>query len=160
MSRFAAALLCFVLAAGAGAVAQKKAPAGVAVRFQNAPELTTPPGYSHAVIVEHGKIVFIAGQVGLNKEGQMVGTNDFRAQAAQALTNLKAVLAAAGAKPENIIKLNYYVVGLSRDKLTALRELRDEMIDKAHPPASTLVGVQALFREEAQVEIEAVAVIP
>ena len=131
-----------------------------AVTFANSPDLNTPPGYTHAVIVNSGKIVFIAGQVGLNKEGKMVGKDDFRAQAAQAFSNLKSALAAAGAKPENLVKLNYYVVGLNHEKLLALRELRSSFVNKDNPPASTLIGVAALFSEEASVEIEAVAAIP
>jgi enamine deaminase RidA (YjgF/YER057c/UK114 family) len=52
------------------------------------------------------------------------------------------------------------VVGLNHDKLVALREVRDQYIDKEHPPASTLAGVAALFREDAMLEVEAVAVVP
>jgi enamine deaminase RidA (YjgF/YER057c/UK114 family) len=154
------AVFCFLLLATPVAFPQSKASAKPAARFLNSPDLTPPPGYSHAAIVERGKLVFVAGQVGLNKEGQMVGANDFRAQAAQAFANLKATLATAGARPDNLVKLNYYVVGLNRERLMALRELRDQIVNQAHPPASTLIGVQALFREDAQVEIEAVAVIP
>lgn len=128
--------------------------------FVNSPELNTPPGYSHAVIVNSGKLIFIAGQVGLDKNGKMVGKDDFKAQAAQAFANLKFALAAAGAKPENLVKLNYYVVGLNHEKLLALRELRSSFVNKENPPASTLIGVAALFSEEAQLEIEAVATIP
>jgi len=132
----------------------------IPVRFQNSPEVNSPPSYSHAVTVTGGKIIFISGQVGLNKEGQMVGPNDFRAQTAQAFANLKAVLAAAGARPEHLIKLTYFVVRLDKEKLTAVREVRDQFINKANPPASTLVGAQALFRDDCQIELEAVAVIP
>jgi 2-iminobutanoate/2-iminopropanoate deaminase len=128
--------------------------------FVNSPEISSPPGYTHAVVVNSGKLIFISGQVGLGKEGKMAGKDDFRAQAGQAFLNLRAALAAAGAKPEHLIKLNYYVVGLNREKLVALREVRDTFINKSKPPASTLAGVAALFREDAQIEIEAVAVIP
>jgi enamine deaminase RidA (YjgF/YER057c/UK114 family) len=130
------------------------------VQFSNPPELGTPNGYSHVAVVNSGKIVFISGQVGLNKQGEMVGKNDFRAQATQAFSNLKAALVASGAGFENVVKLNYYVVGLNHDKLLALRDVRDQFINKAHPPTSTLAGIQALFREDAQIEIEAVAVVP
>jgi enamine deaminase RidA (YjgF/YER057c/UK114 family) len=126
--------------------------------FRNPPELSKSNGYTHVVIVNHGKLVFISGQVGIDKNGKV--SNDFASQAAQAFANLQSALAAAGAKPANLVKLNYYVVGLNHDKLIALREARDRMIDKEHPPASTLAGVQALFREDVQVEIEAEAVIP
>lgn len=131
-----------------------------ATTFVNSPDLNTPPGYTHAVVVNSGKLIFIAGQVGLNKEGKMVGKDDFRAQAAQVFANLKIALAAAGAKPENLVKLNYYVVGLNREKLLVLRELRNSFVNMEKPPASTLVGVAALFSEDASIEIEAVAAIP
>jgi enamine deaminase RidA (YjgF/YER057c/UK114 family) len=130
------------------------------VEYKNSPEIASPAGYTHAVVVNGGKMIFVSGQVGLNKQGEMVGKKDFHAQAAQVFQNLKSVLAAAGATPKDIVKLNYLVVGLNHDKLIALRDVRDQFIDKEHPPASTLAGVQALFREDAMLEVEAVAVIP
>jgi enamine deaminase RidA (YjgF/YER057c/UK114 family) len=130
------------------------------VEFKNSPEISSPAGYSHAVAVNGGKMIFLSGQVGLNKQGEMVGKDDFRAQAAQVFVNLRAALAAAGASPKDVVKLNYYVVGLNHDRLVTLREVRDGFIDKEHLPASTLAGVQALFREDAMIEIEAVAVVP
>lgn len=133
---------------------------GEAARFVNSPDINTPPGFSHSVVVNSGKIVFISGQVGLDKQGQMVGTENFRAQTNQAFLNLKAALAAAGAKPENVVKLTYYIVALNHEKLVALREVRNTFVGKADPPTSTLVGVTALFRDDALIEIEAVAVVP
>ncbi len=126
--------------------------------FRNPPELSKPNGYSHVVVVNHGKLVLISGQVGLDKNGKVAGS--FGEQAKLAFANLKVALAAAGAEPRDLVKLNYYVVGLNQQKLLALREARDSVIDMEHPPASTLAGVQALFREDVQVEIEAEAVIP
>jgi enamine deaminase RidA (YjgF/YER057c/UK114 family) len=126
--------------------------------FRNPPELSKPNGYSHVVIVNHGKLIFVSGQVGLDKGGKVAG--DFAGQAKQAFANLKTALASAGAKTSDLVKINYYVVGLNHEKLVALREARDSVIDKEHPPASTLAGVQALFRDDVQVEIEAEAVIP
>ena len=126
--------------------------------FKNPPELGKPNGYSHVVIVNRGKLVFVSGQVGLNSKGEI--SSDFAGQARQAFANLRTALAAAGATPADLVKLNYYVVGLNHDKLAALREARDKVIDKQHPPASTLAGVQALFRDDVQIEIEAEAVIP
>ena len=126
--------------------------------FHNPPELAKPNGYTQVVVVNQGKLVFLSGQVGLDKDGKVAG--DFAAQARQAFANIKTALAAVGGKPSDIVKLNYYVVGLNHEKLLALREARDSVIDKDHPPASTLAGVQALFREDVQVEIEAEALIP
>jgi 2-iminobutanoate/2-iminopropanoate deaminase len=142
------------------ALAQENSAGKTHVEFRNSPEISSPAGYSHVAIVSSGKLVFISGQVGLDKQGGMVGKTDFRAQAAQAFSNLKSALAAAGATPNDVVKLNYYVVGLDPAKLLALRGVRDQFINKGHPPTSTLAGVLTLFREDALIEIEAVAVIP
>jgi len=130
------------------------------VEFKSSPEISSPAGYSHAAVITSGKVIFLAGQVGLNKQGEMVSAKDFRAQALQAFTNLRAALAVAVATPDDVVKLNYYIVGLDHEKLLALREVRDQFINKAHPPVSTLAGVQALFRDDAMIEVEAVAVVP
>jgi 2-iminobutanoate/2-iminopropanoate deaminase len=131
---------------------------GQSAEFKNPSELSKPNGYSHVVIVNRGKLVLVSGQTGLNSKGEIQA--DFAAQAKQAFANLKIALSAAGAKPSNIVKLNYFVVGLNHDKLVALREARDAFIDPQHAPASTLLGVQALFREDVQIEIDAEAVLP
>ena len=154
--RWWASFLFFMLVSAA-AFAQSGKPL---VEFRNSAEISSPPGYSHVVVVNGGKMIFLSGQVGLNKQGEMVGKEDFKVQAAQVFANLKAALAMAGASPKDVVKLNYYVVGLNRDKLMALREVRDGFIDKVHPPASTLAGVQTLFREDAMLEVEAIAVVP
>jgi 2-iminobutanoate/2-iminopropanoate deaminase len=149
---------CFV--ASTFALAQAGSAGKGNVQFKNSPEVSSPAGYSHVAVTSGGKMVFLSGQVGLNKQGEMVGKDDFGAQVTQAFSNLKSALAVAGATPNDLIKLNYYVVGLNHDKLIAIREARDRVISKEHPPTSTLAGVQALFREDALIEIEAVAVIP
>jgi len=147
-------------AAGTVALAQTGTGSRPNVQFKNSSDISSPAGYSHAVVVSSGKMVFLSGQVGLDKHGEMVGRDDFHAQVAQAFANLRSALAAAGATPNDLVKLNYYVVGLNHDKLVAIRDVRDQMINKEHPPASTLAGVQSLFREDALIEVEAVAVIP
>ncbi len=129
-------------------------------RYVTAPDLAPPNGYSHAVVVDRGRTVYLSGAVGLDAKGNVVGAGDFKAQATQAFENLRSALKAAGATPASVVKLNYYVVGLDHDKVLALREVRASFIDKDHPPASTLVGVQALFRDEVMIEIEATAVLP
>jgi enamine deaminase RidA (YjgF/YER057c/UK114 family) len=158
--RFAQLWILGSFAAGTFAFAQNGAAARPNVQFKDSSDIISPAGYSHAVVVNSGKIVFLSGQVGLDKHGEMVGKDDFHAQVAQAFSNLRSALAAAGATPNDLVKLNYYVVGLNHDKLIAIRDVRDQMINKEHPPASTLAGVQTLFREGALIEVEAVAVIP
>ena len=70
--------------------------------------------------------------------------------------NLQAALDAAGATWADVVKLNYYLVDVS--ELTAVRAIRDEYVKTDHPPASTLVEVSRLFREDVLIEIDAVAI--
>ena len=119
--------------------------------------LHSPRGYSHAAKVAEGKPMFIAGQVALDKSGNLVGRDDFAAQTEQVFQNLNAILAAAGGSFRDVVKLNVYVVDISG--LPAYRDVRDRFVDVMSPPASTAVQVAALFRPEFLIEIEAVAVL-
>jgi enamine deaminase RidA (YjgF/YER057c/UK114 family) len=94
----------------------------------------------------------------VDKSGKLIGEGDIRAQAQQTFENLKAALETAGAKFENVVKLNYYVMDASQ--LVPIREARDKFINLSNPPASTLVEVKRLFRPEYLIEVEAVAVVP
>ena len=125
------------------------------IRFINPTTLATPPGYSNVVEITHGRTIFIAGQIALDQSGKIVGQNDFRAQTQQVFENLKAALAAVGTDFIHVIKLNMYVVDISQ--LPILREVRDRYVNTANPPASTLVEIRRLAREEFLIEIEAVA---
>ena len=127
-------------------------------RFINPPG-PVPPGYSHAVEVTGGRTIYVSGQVAMDANGAVVGQNDFRAQVKQVFENLKTVLAASGATLDDVVKFNYYVVGHDAEKLRTIREVRDGYLKPTNRPASTLVGVQALFRPEFLVEIDAVAVV-
>jgi reactive intermediate/imine deaminase len=114
-------------------------------------------GYSQVAAVSNGQIVFISGQVALDKSGNVVGNGDFRAQVQQVFENLKAAVEAAGGDFNDVIKLNTYVVDFSH--LQEFREVRDKYINVKNPPASTAVQVSRLFRPEFLVEVEAVAVV-
>lgn len=128
------------------------------IRFINPPTLATPPGYTHVVEVTRGRTVFLSGQVALDQSGKIVGPHDFRAQTEQVFENIKAALAAIGADFTHVVKLNMYVVDISQ--LPILREVRDRYVSLQNPPASTLVEVRRLAREEFLLEIEAVAHLP
>jgi enamine deaminase RidA (YjgF/YER057c/UK114 family) len=117
-------------------------------------------GYSHVVVAQPGKMIFISGQVANNPQGQLVGKGDLKAQAVQVFENLKAALASAGATFDDVVKINWYIRNYSPENLAALREVRNAYVNKANPPASTLVGVQSLFQEDYLLEVEAVAVMP
>jgi enamine deaminase RidA (YjgF/YER057c/UK114 family) len=122
------------------------------------PDLSTPRGYSH-VVTATGRMVFVAGQISVDKNGAVVGAGDLRAQTTQVLENVKAALAAAGATFSDIVKQNTYVVGLNPDALGVIREVRSQYFPSENPPASTLVGVTALAMEGLLIEVEVVAVV-
>ncbi len=128
-------------------------------RFLNPPTLYKPPGYSHVVEVKGpGRIVYVAGQLGFDTQGNLVGApGDFRAQAAQAFENLKLALAAVGAGFGDVVKLNNYLTDMSH--LPIFREVRDTYLDVSAPPASTTIEISKFARDGALIEIEAVAMV-
>src|SRR5689334_23954052 len=109
------------------------------LKFQNPAGIAKPGGYTHVVeAMGPGRIVYIAGQLGLKPDGQIAG--DFRAQATQAFENLKNALAAVGATFNDVVKLNNYLVDIGTN-LSIYREVRDRYVNVSQPPASTTVGV-------------------
>lgn len=118
-----------------------------------------PRGYSNGIAAT-GRYVALAGQIGWNAQQEFAG-DDFVSQAAQALRNVVAILAQAGAGPEHLVRLTWYVTD-KREYVAAGRELGAlyREIVGAHYPAMTLVEVSALLEDRAKVEIEATAVIP
>ncbi|HVC81513.1 MAG TPA: RidA family protein [Chloroflexota bacterium] len=125
------------------------------IAFTNPPTLPTPPGYTQVVVVTGGRTIYIAGQVALDPRGVLVGAGDLLAQTRQVFINLQAALTAAGATFADVVKLTYYL--LDAGGLPVLREVRDSFVNTASPPASTLVEVRRLAREEFLIEIEAIA---
>jgi enamine deaminase RidA (YjgF/YER057c/UK114 family) len=127
--------------------------------FLNPKDLSDPVTYTHIVTVNKGKTIFVSGQVSLNKQGEIVGIGDLRAQTTQVFENLKIALAAAGATFSDVVKMNTYVVNYKPADVTVIREVRSKYVSSEKPPASTLVGVQALVREEFLIEVEVVAAL-
>ena len=128
-------------------------------QFINPPAVAASPAYTHVVTASGNKTVYISGQVALDANGSLVGRGDLRAQTKQVFENLKRALAAAGAGFEDIVKVTYYIVGYRPEQLPAIREVRSEYLPRSNPPASTLVGVEALFMDDVLIEVEAIAVI-
>ncbi len=127
------------------------------IRFINPQALGKPPGYTHVVeITAPGRIVYIAGQLGIDREGKL--SSDIRRQAVEAFENLKQALAAVGADFRHVVKFNNYLV--DRAHLPIFREVRDSYLPANNRPASTTIAISGLAREGALIEIEAVAVLP
>ena len=127
-------------------------------RFLNPPSLPPSRGYTQVVEVPAGhRLVYLSGQVPLDSTGALRGGSDFRSQATQVFENLRAGLAAVGADFGDVVKLNFYVLDVGN--LPALREVRDRYVDRAAPPASTLVGVQSLANPALLAEVEVIAVV-
>jgi enamine deaminase RidA (YjgF/YER057c/UK114 family) len=117
-------------------------------------------GYSQVAEVNGGKIVYIAGQVALDRSGNLVGKDDFKAQVQQVFENLKAAVEAAGGDFNSVIKLNYYCAeSVDPSQLPLTREVRDKYVNTANPPASTFVVVKRLVRPDYLIEVEATAVV-
>lgn len=118
-----------------------------------------PSGYANGVLAE-GRFLAIAGQIGWNERSELVG-EDFVAQARQALVNVVAVLRAASAAPEHLVRLTWYVTDKNeyRANIEKLGAAYREVIG-ANYPAMALVQVAALLEEGAKVEIEATAIVP
>lgn len=128
--------------------------------FNPATMASPAAGYSHVAEVNGGKLVYTAGQVALDKSGNLVGKGDFRAQVNQVFENLKLAVEAAGGDFKDVIKLNYYCVdSVESSELAAVREVRDLFVNTANPPASTFIVVRRLVRPEWLIEAEAIAVV-
>lgn len=143
-------LVAGLLAAASPALAQDRP------RFLNPDSLPPPHGYTQVVDVPAGaRTIYLSGMVPLDAEGNLVGAGDFRRQAEQVFVNLERGLAAAGTTFADVVKLTFYVLDVSN--LAALREVRDRHANQAAPPASTLVEVRRLFRDDVLLEVDAIA---
>ncbi len=127
--------------------------------FLNPASLPVLPGFSQVVTATEGKIVFISGQVALNANNEVVGKGDLRAQVVQTFENLKGALSAVGATFDDVLKTNTYIVNYTPDMVGVVREVRSQYLPQEKPPASTLIGVQALVLEDLLIEIEAFALL-
>jgi enamine deaminase RidA (YjgF/YER057c/UK114 family) len=124
--------------------------------FATPDDLPPAAGYSHVVTIPAGRLVWTSGQVGMTADGTVA--KGWEAQTRLAFENLGRALAAAGARWEDVVKLTYFVV--STDALATVRSVRDEFVNTAAPPTSSLVRVAGLFRPDVLVEVEAVAALP
>lgn len=124
----------------------------------NPPELGTAPGYSQIVDVAANRIIFISGQTALDRDGNLIGKNDFAAQVMQVFRNLSVALEERGCDPSNLVKMTVFLTDM--DNLAAYREARNRFFASVTPaaaPAVTLIEVSRLYGPEFLIEIEAIA---
>jgi enamine deaminase RidA (YjgF/YER057c/UK114 family) len=124
----------------------------------NPAELGRPSGFSHAVSVTGGQLVFLAGQIGLGRDGKLA--DGVVAQFEQALANLLTALAAAGGHPADLVGLTIYIVDLE-DYQAHAKEIGAiwRRLAGTHYPATAAVGVTRLWEAAALVEIQGVAAV-
>lgn len=118
-----------------------------------------PKGYSHGIALR-GRHIFLAGQIGWNAQGQFE-SDRFSDQVRQALQNIVAVLTEAGARPEHLVRLTWFITSRDeyQEQLEEIGAAYRNVIGKVFPPMS-VVQVVALIEPRAKVEIEATAMIP
>lgn len=119
----------------------------------NPPTLSKPTGYSH--IARKGNTVYIAGQVAVNAQGQLVGPGNISVQVEQVFSNIKAALEAVGGTMDDILKITMFTTNIAY--LPAIREVRNRYFSADSLPASTLVMISSLANPDFMIEIEAIA---
>jgi enamine deaminase RidA (YjgF/YER057c/UK114 family) len=120
--------------------------------------LATPESYTHVVVATGSRLVFVAGQVADDADGNLFGPGDLAVQARRAFANLGCALAAAGARPQQVARITIYVVGHRAEYLPLISEARIAVFGD-HKPADTLLGVETLAEPGYLIEVEAVAVL-
>jgi enamine deaminase RidA (YjgF/YER057c/UK114 family) len=120
--------------------------------------LPTPESYTHVVTATGSRMVFVAGQVADDPEGNIVGPGDLATQARQAFANVGRCLAAAGARPDQVARITIYVVGHRPEYLLQISEARIAVFGD-HKPSDTLLGVERLAEDGYLIEVDAIAVI-
>jgi enamine deaminase RidA (YjgF/YER057c/UK114 family) len=129
------------------------------IRLFNPTEWNRPKGYSNGVTA-FGQMIFVAGQVGWDAN-EVFQTDDLVGQVRQALSNIVAVLATAGARPEHIVRMNWYLADKDEynARLSEIGQVYRETIGR-HYPAMTAVQVAGFVEDGAKVEIEVTAILP
>ena len=121
--------------------------------------LPSPSAYAHIVKATGGTTLYIAGQVSLDANAQLIGAGDIIAQAEQAYANVGIALKAAGASFADVVKLTVYIVDYKTEYGAPLRRLRERIFPAPNQPVCTVVGVAALGRPGLLIEVDATAVI-
>ena len=123
-----------------------------------------PPigAYSHAISARPGKLLFVAGQVAINEQGETVGKGDLAAQTRQVYHNLGQVLASAGASFTDVVRFSTFITRGQNidDYINARREITPGIYPNGDFPPNTLLVIERLVREDFLIEIEATAALP
>jgi enamine deaminase RidA (YjgF/YER057c/UK114 family) len=129
------------------------------MRILQPPGWPRPRGYANGVVAE-GRLVFVAGQIGWDESGTLV-SDDLVRQFERTLENTLAVLREAGAGPQHVARMTWYITD-RRDYLARAREIGEvyRALMGSHYPAMAVVEVKALIEDRARVEIETTAVVP
>lgn len=125
--------------------------------FLSPSTLGTPVGYSQVVTVQGGTLVLLSGQIPVNARNELVGKGDLEAQTRQVFENIGLALKSVGATFTDVVKLTYYIVNYKFEYRQTILSVRDQYVSRENPPASTLIGVQALALPDFLIEIEATA---
>lgn len=132
-------------------------PEGGRPQYLNPGTLASIPGFTS--VVKTGSLVDVSGQVALNDQGEVVGGGDLAAQARQTFANLSHALQIAGAIPEEVLRLNVYVVNLKPGDWDIIRREGAQFFPERNPPAGILLGIQSLPRDGLLIAVDAHAVI-
>jgi enamine deaminase RidA (YjgF/YER057c/UK114 family) len=130
----------------------------VALERINPEGLASPETYTHVIVATGSRMVFVAGQVAEDGEGNLVGPGDMAVQARQAFANVGRALAGAGARPDQVAKITIFVVDYRHEFLSAVEAGRVALF-KDHKPVDALIGVKTLAHPGCLIEIEATAVV-
>ncbi len=125
--------------------------------FLNPDGLFKPTTFTQVVIARGERMVFISGQTARDANSKVVGIGDVKAQAEQAMKNLRIAVQAAGGSMDDIAKITTFIVGLRPDDRVWIGELVKKSFTR--PPAHTLIGISDLATPELLVEIEAIAIL-
>jgi enamine deaminase RidA (YjgF/YER057c/UK114 family) len=120
--------------------------------------LPTPESYTQVVVATGSRLVFVAGQVADDAQGNLVAPGDLAAQARRAFANVGRALAAAAAGPKQVARITIYVVHQRPEYLPLISEARIAVFGD-HKPADTIVGVETLAEPGYLIEVEAIAVV-
>lgn len=153
-----AAIIAATSGLASAASAQSGAGGKANLRFVQPNTIFKTTTYTHVVeIMGPGRLIYTSGEQGRDRDGNFPA--DMTAQSIQAFENIKAALAAVGATFDHVVKLNVYMIDLRKNQ-PIFSEIKQRYVNKNAPPASTTVQVPLLTRDDALVEVEAVAALP